>query len=310
MKKKKTHDRSTPDKYTVKRLTATAALAAAAVLSIVFRAEIKALFAFSGIESIYAQAEHYPLSIYFPDAGSAGCALIHSSESGDILIDCGREKAQHDILSVLSYLDIDTIDTAILTHPDSDHIGNFSEVVSHVPVDRFITCEYSRTCKTQLYISLSDMLDEHDIPITYAKKGDTFLVGDISLDILSPDKIYKKSNDNSLVIRLTYNGFTALFTGDITKKAEKDILESGEDLSADVLCVSHHGSGSSSTEEFLNAVSPDISVISVQESEYTPNGGTIKRLADTGSEIYRTDISGTIAVFLDENGEINIRTEK
>lgn len=286
-------------KHRIRTLAATAALAAAAVLSIIFKTQVRGLFGITGLESIYAQAEHYPISIYFPDMGSAGCALIHSEGNGNILIDCGREKAQNNILTTLSYLDITDIDLAVMTHPDSDHLGNFPEVIRKTRVSSFVTCEYSKGLHTQLYGSLVSALEDSGIEAMYAHTGDVLTVGDITFEVLSPAKLYTTANDNSVVLKMSFDGFTALFTGDISSKAETDILASGADVSADLLCVSHHGSGGSSREEFLRAVSPQIAVISVEESEYLPNGSAIARLAATGCEIYRTDISGTVAIFYD-----------
>ena len=297
----KTPENSAFKKRKFKDIAAVTAFAAAAALSIFAPGAVRSLFTMTGLESVYSASERYPLSVYFPDCGSAGCAIIHGER--DALIDCGREKAQFDIMQTFDYLGIDALELAVLTHPDSDHIGSFPEVAEKVGIERFLTCEYSKTCESDLYGELSGVLERQGIPIGYAIAGEKIAIGGASLEVISPAKVYKASNDNSVVLRLCCGEFSALFTGDITSRAERDILSGGADISADLLYVAHHGSAGSSSEEFLTAVSPKYAVISVEESEYLPAGETIRRLMDCGCEIYRTDVSGTIAVLTDGTDE-------
>ena len=290
-------------------IAATAALAVVAALSILFSKQIRGLFPTLGLESIYSQAEHYPLAVYFADIGSGGCTLIHTHEH-DVLIDCGQEKAQESASRLLHRLGTDRLSLAVLTHPDSDHIGSFPEVIEKYGTDRFLTTPQSESSDSALYAGLTEALRHSGVPIENAKPGDEFEFDGARLEVIAPLKEYKKDNDSSVVLRLEYGEFTALFTGDISKKAERDILESGQDISADVLLVAHHGSGGSSSEEFLRAVSPRYAVIEVEESAYLPNGGAIERLAACGCDIYRTDISGTIAVFTDGTDDGTIVSEE
>lgn len=290
--------RKTSSKGRIRTIAATSAFAVVAVLSILFKNQVRDLFTAAKLESIYSASDRYPLAVYFYDSGSAGCTLIHTS-GGDVLIDSGREKAQNNVCDLLSFLGANTLELAVLTHPDSDHIGNFSEVIEEYGADRFLTCAYSESCKSPLYVELSETLRLYDIPIEYASPGDSFSIGGAKLEVISPLKTYKASNDNSVVIRLDYGEFSALFTGDISKKVEKDILESGRNIDCDLLLAAHHGSGGSSSEEFLEAVSPEYAVIEVEESLYLPHGDAIDRLAACSCEIYRTDVSGTVAVFSD-----------
>ena len=292
----------------IKSFAAAAALAIAAVMSIVFKTQLRALFTLTSLESVYSRAEKYPLAIYFLDSGNAGCTLIHS-DAGDILIDCGHEKAQTNAAYLLDYLSVNDIDLAFLTHPERDHIGNFAEICQKYCPKRFVTCEYSANCESELYINLTDKLTQLYIPIEYAHKGEKYDLGSIQIEVISPSKVYKSVNDNSLVLRLTYGDFSALFTGDITKRAERDILSNGAAINADLLCAAHHGSAGSSSEEFLAAVAPRYAVIPTQESKYLPTGETIDRLSRQGCKIFRTDISGTVAFFVDEQGEVTVSCE-
>lgn len=304
-----TTDKALTKKQSIKKITVIAVAAAVAVIGILFKNEMRALFTMTGLESVYTMSERYPLSIYFPSIGNAGGAVIRTSD-GIVLIDCGHEKAQSSFDDILRYLNADTIDIAVLTHPDSDHIGSFPEIVDKYAIKTFVTCDYSAICEAPLYETLDNALHNADIPIMYAHAGDVLHAGEIELNVLSPDHIYSTSNDNSVVIRLIYGDFSALFTGDISKKAEKDILASGCELRSDLLYVAHHGSSGSSSEEFLRAVSPDYAVISTQGSTYLPGCEAIYRLMECGCTIYRTDISGDIAVFTDgTKGNIEITVQ-
>lgn len=282
----------------IKIITAAAIISAAAVLSIIYKAEILDLFAMTDIQSVSAQADRCPLTVFFPDSGTAGCALVHG-EDFNILIDCGREKAQTNICTLLGDLGAEKIDLAVLTHPDSDHIGNFSQVADRFTICEFLTSEEADRSDSELYRTLMKSLEDHGVNVRYARPGEELTYGKARVEVIAPLTDYKNTNDSSVVLRLEYGGFTALFPGDITKKAEKDILESGADISAQLLYVPHHGSAGSSGEEFLKAVSPQYAVISVEEENYLPAGAAIQRLRDCGCEIYRTDESGGVAVFFD-----------
>lgn len=265
------------------------------------------IFDESNLTSIYGQSERYPVAMYVLDSGSANCVLVCSAE-GNILVDCGQEKAQRNVLDTLDILDIHTLDLVILTHPDKDHIGNLEQVIKTVDVKRFITCENGDYELTSIYRSLEAKLNESHIDIETAKSGDRIAFGELTLDVVSPIMVYDTSNNNSIVVKLVYGDFTALLTGDIGKQAEADILESGADISARVLLVPHHGSGSSTTEEFLQGVNPEYAIISVEQTDYLPGDKTLARLIDFGCEIYRTDVSGNIVV-LSDGEECRILTE-
>lgn len=277
------------------KYVAAAAVIAAAVFGVVWHDAVLQIKQKLDLTPSYTEAQAYRLAVCCPEIGSGGCTLIHTDEA-NILIDCGRERAQSNVCNMLDDLGITVIDLAVLTHPDSDHIGNFEEVSQKYTIGQFVTCEYSHLNGGNNYCSLENALQAKNVPISFVSAGDRFMIGDLTLDVIAPTKMYESSNDNSVAIRLTYGEFNALFMGDVSKKAEKDILAGGSDVSADLLYVPHHGSAGSSCEEFLKAAMPKYAVISAQESRYHPASQTISRLRDIGCEIYRTDISGDIYV--------------
>ena len=129
------------------------------------------------------------------------------------------------------------------------------------------------------------------------------------LEVLAPLECYDNTNDNSIVFRLTYGDFSMLFCGDIEEKAERRLLQSGADLTADVLKVAHHGSATSTSAELLEAVCPKYAVISAGEDRNDlPRNAVLKRLADRNTAVFRTDRDGSV-VFSTDGNEVRIITE-
>lgn len=256
------------------------------------------IFINSGISSIFTQSEKYPMAIFFFDVGRANAVLIRC-EDCCVMVDCGMEKVQGNSLDYLSVLGIEKIDMLVLTHPDKDHIGNMSELVNLIEVDSFITCPNGEYELTQTYRDLLNSLDNRNISVEYAKAGDVFKIGALQLNVVSPNKVYDTTNNNSLAIAAKYGDFSVFLSGDIQEEAERDILSNNFDISADVLCVAHHGSGYSTIEDFLNKVNPKTAIISVEENDFLPSAEVLTRLTDIGCEILRTDECGTVAVVSD-----------
>lgn len=120
-----------------------------------------------------------------------------------------------------------------------------------------------------------------------------------------------KLNNNSLAFKLKYNNFSMLFTGDIEKLAENEILKSNNNLESTVLKVGHHGSKTSSTENFIDDVNPKIAVIGVGKNNNFghPSEEVLKRLKNIGTKIYRTDLCGEIIIKVDKKSKIRITTK-
>ena len=141
--------------------------------------------------------------------------------------------------------------------------------------------------------------------------GDKIKVGDAFFYIISPmnDLIEENAiNNNSIVCKLVSNNFTMLFTGDIEKEAENRLVKLNYDLKSDILKVAHHGSISSSIEEFLDLVKPKIAIIGVgKDNKFDhPNNIVIKRLEDRNCKIYRTDEMGEIMIRVNKFGIISV----
>ena len=262
------------------------------------------------------------LEIHFIDVGQGDCSLI-MWEGASVLIDCGEKEYADDVLDYLDEKGVDRLDYVIATHPHSDHMGGMSEIISDVEIGRVIapkiTAELTPTTKT--YENFLKALQEKALKLTAAKVGTVYELSGTTaasvdkqapkFEILAPVADYSDLNNYSVTVKLTYGSTSYLFTGDIEKKAEKDILDSGADVSADVLKVAHHGSSSSTSEDFFEAVSPQICVIQCGAgNDYGhPHAETLEAINGFGAEFYRTDLCGTVIVYSD-GSQIFVKTVK
>ena len=258
------------------------------------------------------------LEIHFIDVGQGDCSLI-KWESGAMLIDCGERENSDTVLRYLKNQGVEKLDYIIATHPHSDHIGGMGDIISAVEVDKVIAprVKSELTPATKTYERFIQALRDKGKKLTAAKPGTiyTFEAAEDkkppSFEVLAPVDDYDDLNNYSVVIRLDYGSTSYLFTGDAESKAEKGILKSGADVGADLLKMGHHGSSTSSSQTFLEAVSPDICIIQcgVGNSYGHPHAETIERIEDMGAKWYSNDRNGTIIVYSD--GEtIHVKTEK
>lgn len=248
------------------------------------------------------------LKVHFIDVGQADSILINT-ESATMLIDGGNNADANKVVKYISSQGIKRLDYIIGTHPDEDHIGGLDACVDTFEVGKIIMPKVQKNTKT--FESLLKAIKNKNLKVTTAKAGMQFELGSkIKCEIFSPnsDK-YDETNDYSAVIKLTYDKTSFLFEGDAGTLPEKEMLEKGFDLRADVLKVGHHGSKYSTSERFLKAVAPTYAVISVgkNNSYKHPHKEILNKLKRMKIEIYRTDRDGTIIMTSD--GE-NISVEK
>ncbi len=251
------------------------------------------------------------LYVHYLDVGQGDCSLI-VYDGKTVLIDGGEKEYSGYVADYISSLGISRIDYLIATHPHSDHIGSLPHIISTFDVGTVLVPKINEelTPTSIIYEDFLDALSEKCIRMTAAKAGDVYTISDdteenkdsVRLEIISPVyEEYSDLNNWSVVVRLVYGNSSFLFTGDAEAEAENGILESGADISADVLKVGHHGSASSTSEEFLAAVDPDIAVIQYQkDNEYGhPHKDVTNRLENYGLIIYGTAVNGTIVACSD-----------
>lgn len=262
----------------------------------------KQIFMLFGVSEPADQAmAQYPCTVQFLDVGKADCILI-SCEGSYMLVDAGDVSVTPQVVEYLQRRGIFRLDYVVATHADDDHIGGMAEVLSRFEVGRFFTPAVAKEYlpDTPSYQKLTAVCRENAIRVEHPSPGDEWVLGGMKAQVLAPLQKYTDSNNTSLVLKLSYGEKSFLLTGDAEKESEEAMLFAQEDLSADVLKVGHHGSETSSTEPFLEAIKPQYAVISVGEDRNNlPKDSVLDRLDSIGAQIYRTDFQGTVIAATD-----------
>ena len=246
------------------------------------------------------------LNILFLDVGQADCQLILYKGKA-VLIDAGNSNDGEYIVNGLKGLGITKLDYVIGTHVHEDHVGGMSYIIDSFEIGDFYL-PYNTTSTTSYYKKLLTALTDKEESINEANVGDKFYIEDLNFEIMSVDNSEPENeNISSIVVEMTYGKQKYLFMGD----AEDENEEARKWNDVDVLKVGHHGSNTSTTEEFLNQVLPEISIISVGEgnSYNLPKDKILKRLENIESTIYRTDRDGTIQIVSDGNSNEVIKID-
>lgn len=274
----------------------------------------KGLFNIDKIKSVFNKKEvsvSEDLEVHFIDVGQGDCSLIVSGDTA-ILIDTGEKENGETICEYIEKLGIPDIDCMLLTHPHSDHMGAASYVIDNMEIKQIIIPKVTddMTPTTKFYEKFLKSVQQKGLKITVAQPGLTVPVGEGELEILSPVKDYSDLNNYSAAAELTYGGEKFLFTGDIEKKAEKDIIKEGGFEDIDVLKVAHHGSNSSSCKDFLEIVKPEYAVIMCDGVSYNhPHEEAVERITEYTDKIYRTDMDGNVVFRVDKEG-LSVETQK
>ncbi len=257
------------------------------------------------------------LRIHFIYAGQADATLLQLKENDELitmLIDTGDWKRK-DVVSYLQNEKISDIDLVAITHPHADHIGQLDMILDSFHVDE--VWMNGDTNNAQAFANALEAIEVHDVGYYEPRAGESFEIGGLTIDVIHPTDNFSKTNknsainNNSIVMRIQYGDVSFLFTGDAELEAEKEMLASSLELNADILHVGHHGSKTSSSEEFLEAVNAEIAVYSagIDNSYGLPDQEVIDRLNDHHSLVYGTDQYGTIT--LETNGKkVHISTEE
>lgn len=248
------------------------------------------------------------LEVYFFDVGQGDSELIRLPGGENILIDAGTSSTEDELVGELRSLGAETLDLVVATHPHADHIGGMAAVMDAFDVRQVVMPRISEsdTPTTKTYENLLQSIADKGLTIMPAEPGDELLSsGGAVLTVLAPNgEDYGDLNNYSVVLRLTYGEDSFLFTGDAEEASEEEMLSLDWPLTATVLKCGHHGSETSTSPAFLDAVSPQYAVIScgVDNDYGHPDAVTLEKLEAAGAEVFRTDRQGTILASTDGSG--------
>ena len=236
------------------------------------------------------------LQIHYIDVGQADSILITLNDY-TMLIDAGENSDGDTVVEYLKQQNISEINYLIGTHPHEDHIGGLDDVINNFDLETVLMPKVTTTTKT--YESVLDALLNKNQSITAPTVGDKYSFDSAEFTILSVENEETGNlNESSIVIRLVYGNQSFVFCGDAEISNEEKMLSSGLTLTSNVLKVGHHGSDTSSCEEFIKTVNPELAIISVgTDNKYKhPCESTLDTLKKYNVSVYRTDLNGTIIV--------------
>lgn len=236
------------------------------------------------------------LHVYYIDVGQADSILI-VNKNQSALIDAGNNEDGESVVNFIKSKGITKLDYVIGTHPHEDHIGGLDDVINNIDTDKIYLPKIQTNTKT--YEDVLEAIQNKNKKISTFSKGDKFKIEEANFEVMT-DSILDKNNLNlsSNIIRMEFKGTSFLFTGD----AETENEESLEWPQTDILKVGHHGSTTSTSQNFLNQIKPKYAIISVgKDNDYGhPHKEILERLENIGADIIRTDESGTIEIVVIE----------
>ncbi|AXY09557.1 S-layer protein [Bacillus thuringiensis LM1212] len=251
------------------------------------------------------------LEVHYIDVGQGDATFIKSPNGETILIDGGNNGKDKVVENYLKQLGFQTINYMIATHPDADHVGGLDEVLYAMNVRNVYAPKVSHT--TQTFKDFLTAVANKGLTIKKAKSGVTLPINGLNSQFLAPVKEYGNDlNEWSAILKVTHGSKSFLFTGDAESKSENDMVEThGSNLKSDILKPGHHGSKTSSSQPFLDAVKPSIAVISAGAGNRYghPTQETLAKLNAMSVKVYRTDLNGTVIITSD-GSNISVRTER
>lgn len=237
------------------------------------------------------------LSVYFFDVGQ-GDAILFQGSDFTILIDAGRHD-RSDVIPHLQSVGVDFIDLFIGTHPHADHIGQCEHVMTQFTVREVWLSGDVHT--TRNFERCIDAILASDAAYYEPRAGESFQIGSAHIEVVHPKEVTGDLNNGSVAVRIVYGAVSFLLTGDAEMEAERAMLARDHVLEAQILKLGHHGSRTSSTTQFLEAVNPEVAIYSAgKDNSYGhPHVEILQRSAWMDIPLYGTDTHGTIKIDTD-----------
>ena len=237
--------------------------------------------------------------VHFIDVGQGDSVLVHS-DTHAVLIDAGPPAATQGIVNYLEQLGIRTLDYVVATHPHNDHIGGMPGVLDRFWVRELWMPDVAHdTVAFELFL---DAIERNNLEITTVQAGDILSAGIIQMTAVAPNSSgHTNLNEYSIVLHMQHGTTSFLFTGDAEVLSEREIIAAGWNIQANIINLGHHGSRTSTSDAFLDAVNPSAAIISVGAGNQHghPHPEVLERLEERGIVVMRTDEWGTIVMATD-----------
>ena len=259
------------------------------------------------------------LEVHYINVGQSVSTLIVGPDGETMLVDTGHynDDGEH-VIAYLQRHDVERIDHLVTSHNDADHIGGNGAIIDYYETEADgigVVYDPGIAASTRTYGEYLDAVEEHDVTLYETREGDTIRFGETTVDVLGPPEPYLENearNENSIVLKLTHGETSFMLSGDAEDDQEAYLVdEYGDQLRSTVLNAGHHGSSSSSNEAFLDAVDPQVAVVSsAYDSQYGhPHEEVLQRFADRSVPTYWTATHGDV-VFVSDGTNVSVRTQR
>ncbi len=249
------------------------------------------------------------MQVHFINVGQGDSIFIQTPNDKHILIDGGPPQAGKKVVHYLKKHGIKKLDLVVATHPDIDHIGGLITVMKHIKIDKILDSGKLHT--TRRYAKYIQEIVKQEIPISITKLHEKIpLDPSIHIQVLNTFKKSRTNNQSSIVLKMSYNNVDFLFMGDVEMEQEQEIIKK-VDEQTEIVKVAHHGSNTSTSLSFLQAVRPKTAILTYhKDNRYGhPVDRVIDHLYQVGASIYSTGALGNIVIRTDGTSYM-VETEK
>ena len=259
------------------------------------------------------------LEVHYINVGQSVSTLVVGPDGETLLVDTGHynDDGEH-VIAYLQRHDVERIDHLVTSHNDADHIGGNGAIIDYYETEADgVGAVYDPgiAASTRTYGEYLDAVEEHGVTLYETREGDAIAFGEVDVDVLGPPEPYIENearNENSIVLRLSYGETSFMLSGDAEDDQEAYLVEEyGDQLRSTVLKAGHHGSSSSSSDAFVDAVDPRVAVVSsAYDSQYGhPHEEVLQRFADRSVPTYWTATHGDV-VFVSDGANVSVRTQR